>query len=790
MIEIYIGQDQLELFETENISITSSVLDIQDITKNTTDYSKSFTVPASEINNKIFKHYYEYNIDNGFDARVSVSGRIEIGGVPFRQGEFLLQKVNLKGLVPASYTINFWGSLVSLKDVLGNDKLSDLDLSFYDHEYTGANVKSLLENSAPIPAYLYTLLAKKRYYYNSDLGDITMSDTVANIHYRSGTSNGVKYSDLQASLNLYVIKVAIEVKYGVTFSDDFFGRDEFKRLYLWLNNSDSKKPGGQTKKVNFTGGDTTYISTSTDIGTYYTKGIPYSGTSESFALFIRVTPDSGFTDVDYTINFYSDTYVLQGSVTGSGVQFLAGALTAKDKTDLEYTYSSRWELVTTDDFDYTVECLQTKYIGATPQPIVTTTGADSLGSVFEIKENIPDIKIIDFLKGLFNAFKLVVIPQQDGTIYVNTVNSFYAEGERIDITNYVDIENADVARGEILNDISYKFEDPTTILNEQFKENTGIAYGDEEAQLRDESGNLLEGGSHEVVLPFEQIIYERLYDENNKDTIELMVGQVTDKNNNPVNPKPHIFYRQSYVVSGDGIGFIDENDVKTSIKGRINTSSHVIDDVNPSHSFIFSEEFNNFNGALISNTLYLNYHQTYINSLFNIKRRNYVYRTKILPESILLRLTLNDVLKIGLEYYRIDKFTTNLTTGETEFNLVNFLENDLTGFVSDNTYIVLTSPAQSYQSYVSNLTTYTENKIDLGHGTSWVTVSKSGSYIVFTVTQNITSYRDVQVNITDDVSGTVIQFYIGQYSGLIGADSSDYTADSTTLTADNDKNFL
>ena len=41
-----------------------------------------------------------------------------------------------------------------------------------------------------------------------------------------------------------------------------------------------------------------------------------------------------------------------------------------------------------------------------------------------------------------------------------------------------------------------------------------------------------------------------------------------------------------------------------------------------------------------------------------------------------------------------------------------------------------------------------------------------------------------------DVSGDTISFYIGQYDGLIGADSTLYTADNTTITADNDKNFL
>ena len=57
-IDIYIEGKRLDLFEDENITINSSVQNINDISKVFTDFSQSFTVPASQNNNKIFKHYY------------------------------------------------------------------------------------------------------------------------------------------------------------------------------------------------------------------------------------------------------------------------------------------------------------------------------------------------------------------------------------------------------------------------------------------------------------------------------------------------------------------------------------------------------------------------------------------------------------------------------------------------------------------------------------------------------------------------------------------------------------
>ena len=56
---------------------------------------KVLLCPASDNNNAIFKHWYDATIDNTFDARIKVGGRIELDGVPFRQGKWRLSKVKV-----------------------------------------------------------------------------------------------------------------------------------------------------------------------------------------------------------------------------------------------------------------------------------------------------------------------------------------------------------------------------------------------------------------------------------------------------------------------------------------------------------------------------------------------------------------------------------------------------------------------------------------------------------------------------------------------------------------------
>ena len=271
IISLYINNDKLDLFKDESIKLNSSITDLEDITKNTTDYTKTFSVPASYENNRIFKHYYDFNIDGGFDARTKVAGRIELDGVVFKTGKFRLNKVIIKGNEPQSYSLNFWGNLVSFKDIIGDDELSDLDLSAYDHPYTSANVKLGLTDGLSSGNLVYTLLTKRRLFYNSNPSDAINTLTLGNIAF-NGQDVGIMWNELKPSLKVARIFDAIQTKYGFTFNTDFLGRAEFENLYLYLSNN-TELAGGGTQQVDFDGGDATYMNLTTNIGTYPTAAL-------------------------------------------------------------------------------------------------------------------------------------------------------------------------------------------------------------------------------------------------------------------------------------------------------------------------------------------------------------------------------------------------------------------------------------------------------------------------------------------------------------------------------------
>ena len=99
-LQLFIGSERVDLFKDESISITQSIQNVRDIAKIFTSFTKTFSVPASKTNNKIFKHYYDFDIVNGFDARLKVNARLEINNTPFKIGKIQLTGVDLKNRRP------------------------------------------------------------------------------------------------------------------------------------------------------------------------------------------------------------------------------------------------------------------------------------------------------------------------------------------------------------------------------------------------------------------------------------------------------------------------------------------------------------------------------------------------------------------------------------------------------------------------------------------------------------------------------------------------------------------
>ena len=768
MVNLFINGELLDQYKDESVDIVSSVLDVSDITKNTGDYSKSFTIPASKNNNRIFKHWYNASIDNGFDARSKVEGSIDIDGVPFKLGTFKLNKCNIvKGRLE-SYTINFFGNLPNIKDTIGEDMLSDLSFPALTHNWTSDNVKSGLRGGLLSGDVIYTLMANKRYFYNSDTAAPDVNATTINIANGANPANatGVVWSDLRPSVKILKIIEAIEARYNaatyenpIVFSRDFFGTTEFKEQFLWLKADDEAAIGGGEQELYFTSqtGLVQNIDLATNKGTFVVTG----GAGTFFSFSSEVTPASGYENIPYTFIVRNvDTGEDIAAWNREGDAHGNGRINKPLVLRKNGTYNLKWFVKSSAKIEFTSKVNIVKFTGFTVDYSNVTLGAlQTLINEVVIADEMPELKIVDFIKGIFNMFKLVAIPKSDGSIYINSLDSYYSQGKRYDATKYIDFAKFDVDRGELLKRISFEFEEPSTILNMEFKKRAadGQGYGASLVNVYETltPKKLIDGDTLEVKLPFEQIYFERLVDQNtsvtNPDT-NIQTGVILDDNLNQVVPKAVLHYVTNQDITATPIRFVNDLGGDVILNQNLLSPIHHFGVNNPMYSNLFEAEFSNFTGEALVNNLYSIHYKDYISAIFELKRRTFKYVAN-LPIQIVTRLDLNDVIAINEIDYRINKYSYNLLNGLTKLELINGFDTTLKNKVYIPSTITI---GQLFENLVFNVegiaTDYVVTKVDTGDGTTWATTSVVGA------DNNLAG-----INIATMGAGTIIRSMIIRY---------------------------
>ena len=241
-LQLYIENQRVDLFKDESVSLTQTIKNVKDIAKVFTEFTQTFAIPASSINNKIFEHYYNSEILNGFDARIKVDAKIELNDLPFKEGKISLQGVDLKNNLAHTYKITFFGNTVNLKDILSDNELSTLPFN-QNQIYDYANITTRMQSSSNdilVPLITHT----NRLIYNGGLATtFNAEDQTNNLFAPAGSvlrnTNGVLWNQFKYAIRLQAIIDAIETEYpSIQFSNDFFNdntNETFHNLFMWLH---------------------------------------------------------------------------------------------------------------------------------------------------------------------------------------------------------------------------------------------------------------------------------------------------------------------------------------------------------------------------------------------------------------------------------------------------------------------------------------------------------------------------------------------------------------------------
>ena len=417
--------EQIELFNDEQVVVNSSVQNISDISKVFTDFSQSFSVPASTINNAIFQHFYQSDVDANVDHNVRRKGYIEIDLTPFRRGKISLEKANLKDGQPESYQITFYGDIRTLKDAFGEDKLTDLDLTSLEFAYSGAEILDRITDLTTDYDVRYPLIANTRLWtYHHGSEDVTT------------TAHAIQYNELFPAVKVSKLLEAIENTYGLTFSGTFLADPKFTNVFLVGKNTNEYQFLTETKKVDI---DQVIATLVTPPNTYDPSNYVNIYTSEITTqeligvLFHTITfqitnlsvAGTWYIEVFQNGNYYQ---TIQGDTTGS-----FGNITIQNTSGLNDVFTFQMKASTSMNIDMLIEYSITDANAITNYAQMSTV-TTSLTVNVSLNQTLPDMKVADFFSGILKEFNATCVGVAENEFEILPLDEWYAKGAIVDVT--------------------------------------------------------------------------------------------------------------------------------------------------------------------------------------------------------------------------------------------------------------------------------------------------------------------------------------------------------------------
>jgi hypothetical protein len=758
---------RVDLFKDENIEINLTSKNISDISKIFAEFTQGFTVPASPNNNKIFTYWFDADVDSGlFNANKRINAYIEINSLPFKYGSIQLDACKLKSGQVSSYGLTFFNKVVNLSDLMGDLELKDLDLSSLDHSYSESSVTSAMySDSIHSGDVYYPLINYQRDMNYGDSSDFDLIDA----------TNKIEFTDFKPAIRLIKIIEAIETKFTVQFSRDFFDRSVFYNLFLACHKEVKGVDNtGQRLQIDFT--DKGNLEDLPGVTVDLTDNFIICNDSYYSYLRLKIIPDAGYETVPYKIE-----RLVNGEIKNT-IDNLKGTKRLEFKT-LNDSNEHSFFINTTQEFNFTT-VLDVAYFTSSLNILTATFNPQTVVGNISIAKNMPALKLKDFFSSLINQFNLIIVPTSSNSFYVDTLDTWYDKGDTFDITKYVNIDEINIKRPDIKKLINFKYQEAGAIVGKGFLDSFGLGYGDLKAKFDE----LTAGSDLNIDVKFENLMFERLSNDTTdpKEFTNIQTGLSIDTKLEPYAGKPYVFYKNGTIDLVDPI-YIGA----TTVNKLFHTATEDNFDFDQiTNSLNFNSENSTYHNEEVLTSLYANFWQNYIADLYNSKTRVLNLKAK-LPISILYKLSLNDKLIINKRKYKISNLKINLINGDADIEIftdysipADTIANEIpltvdrtditvdtdsltvdristydplysfiTNGISRTTYTA-TQAKEYFEVKVTANTTWTAVKIDTGDGVTWFDSNK--------YTGNKTQFVKVNVNANSGASRSgTLRYIIG-----------------------------
>jgi hypothetical protein len=228
----------LDVSESEDfpLDISYTISDGKNLESRFGDYSKSFDLPATKNNNKVFNNIWKANVDQTDKKTYGIKDcRINVDGIPFFEGSIQVKKSVHAGSAK-SYSCTVYGGNFSWMSLLKDKGLCETfdELDTFPFDY--ASIEGTWTQNQSTTDIQYPLISWRDFNMNGLQNYINTYDVSAP-------------PDFQAAFYVYNILKKIFDNIGYKLDSNFFETANFKRL---LNTFPFLKNDAQDDRVFFT----------------------------------------------------------------------------------------------------------------------------------------------------------------------------------------------------------------------------------------------------------------------------------------------------------------------------------------------------------------------------------------------------------------------------------------------------------------------------------------------------------------------------------------------------------
>lgn len=212
--------------------LTFNIADIRDPSKRNASYSKTLSIPGTKTNNQLFSFIFEINkevyttdeavnFSPDFNPNLKAVCLVYIDSILQMKGYIQLVNV-LRTENSISYECVLYSEVNNIFADIGEAKLTDLDLSKYDHPYTSAVIKNSWDTSVYVNGSPSSFAYGSGYVYGMiDLG------------YTNGLTYATQHWFPSIYLKTYIDAIFEEA--GYTYTSSAITSDLFKRFIIPFN---------------------------------------------------------------------------------------------------------------------------------------------------------------------------------------------------------------------------------------------------------------------------------------------------------------------------------------------------------------------------------------------------------------------------------------------------------------------------------------------------------------------------------------------------------------------------